>query len=227
MTALPDHESPHDAHAADRSGAPLRLRDRLREQTHVAILDAAEHIITEEGTPLARIDAIAQAAGVSVGTLYNHFADRDALVAAVILDRRRALAGSMAQLVEDTQAAFPAKLLTFFEIFAQAGARHGRFFAVVMSESGGLRSWQCQRDETLSSWFALSRSLLEQGAREGVIRGDRLDAYTTFLMNLARTAVIGPAVSIPLIGTAEMAEFFLNGARASRPNVPVGDGSPL
>lgn len=227
MTTSPDHDLPLDGYPIERPAAPSRLRDRLREQTQAAILDAAERTITEEATAQARIDAIAAAAGVSVGTLYNHFADRDALVAAVIQDRRRVLLGHLAQLLEDQQTPFASKLHTFFELFAQAGKRHGRFFAVVMGDHGGLRSWQCQRDETIAAWVALARRLLQHGVDEGVLQEGKLDAQTAFLMGLARTAIMGPIVPLPAIATADMTHFFLHGAQSGQQSAHAGDRSPL
>ena len=231
MVDLPENEPLLESTPTVRTAAPTRLRDRLREQTHAAILDAAERTVTEEGTALARIDAIAAAAGVSVGTLYNHFADRDALVAAVIQDRRRALLGYLAELLEDDSGDFTSKLTRFFELFAEAGTRHGPFFAVVMGEHGGVRSWQCQREETIAAWFALSRQLLEQGVREDVVRGDAVDQYAVLLMTLARAAVMGPllphkGVPVPPIAPAAMAQFFLHGAGWNRAHAYLHDTHP-
>jgi len=61
---------------------PVRLRDRLREEANRAILTAAEEVFSEEGLG-ARMEQIAARAGVAVGTLYNHFQDRGALVNAL------------------------------------------------------------------------------------------------------------------------------------------------
>ncbi len=224
MTALPDNDLPPDPHAPER---PLRLRDRLREQTQIAILDAAERMITEEGTAHARIDAIAAAAGVSVGTLYNHFADRDALVGAVVHDRWRALLERLEQLVDDTDLAFVSKLQAFFELFANAGRRHGGFFTVVMGEQVGMRSLQCQRDETIAGWYGVSRRLLEQGVREGVVRADLLDGHAACVMALARIAVVGMASKLPAIGAADLAHFFVHGAGTTGGSPAAKDGSHL
>ena len=203
------------------------MRDRLREQTQQAILDAAERTITEEGTALARIDAIAAAAGVSVGTLYNHFADRDALVAAVIADRRRELSVLVTQLVADPNLRFVPKLRAYMRLYAEAGGRHRGFFAVVMGEQGGLRSWHCQRDEAMAAWLELSRKLLTQGIEEGVLAGDRLDVHTLILTGLVRTAVVGPMNGLVAIATDDLVHFFLHGASLHPHNVPAGDGSSL
>ena len=227
MSPSPEHEPIPESQPPARTAAPARLRDRLREQTHAAILDAAERTVTEHGTALAHIDAIAATAGVSVGTLYNHFTDRDALVAAVIRDRRSVLLGHLDALVADPQTDFTHKLVQFFVLFADAGARHGQFFAVVMGEHGGLRSWQCQREETVATWFALSRRLLEQGVQEGVVNAENLDLHATVLMTLARAVVIAPTAQVPPILAGQMAHFFLHGAASKRPDVPAGDGSLL
>ncbi len=76
-----------------RSVQPLRgrLRSQLRVATQDAILDAAETVLAAEGLHRAGMNAIAARAGVSVGTLYNHFRDRDELVAALFEARRAAL----------------------------------------------------------------------------------------------------------------------------------------
>jgi AcrR family transcriptional regulator len=69
----------------------MRLRDRVRTETREAILRAAEQAFVEDGLDAARMESIAARAGVAVGTLYNHFDDRDALLGAVVDAHRRAL----------------------------------------------------------------------------------------------------------------------------------------
>ena len=49
------------------------------------ILAAARDVFVERG-PGAPLDEIAKRAGVGIGTLYRHFADRQTLMLAVILD---------------------------------------------------------------------------------------------------------------------------------------------
>src|SRR5439155_24293704 len=63
--------------------APRRLRDRLRDAAHEAILDAAEEAFARHGMD-APMEAIASLAGVAVGTLYNHFDSRAALLEALM-----------------------------------------------------------------------------------------------------------------------------------------------
>ena len=70
-----------------------RLRARIRETTEQAILAAAEEVFADAGLHAAHMGTIAARAGVSVGTLYNHFEDREALLAGLLLARHQEHAG--------------------------------------------------------------------------------------------------------------------------------------
>ena len=52
-----------------------------------ALLRAAERVLAEQGVGALTVRAIAAEAGCATGVLYNHFADRDDLLAAVLVDR--------------------------------------------------------------------------------------------------------------------------------------------
>ncbi|CCE03845.1 putative transcriptional regulator, TetR family [Bradyrhizobium sp. STM 3809] len=61
------------------------------ELKHAQILDSARTLFLEGGFDTTSVDAIARRAGVSKATLYGHFADKDALLLALVEDdcRRR------------------------------------------------------------------------------------------------------------------------------------------
>ncbi|MGJ4887507.1 TetR/AcrR family transcriptional regulator [Bradyrhizobium sp. HKCCYLRH3099] len=61
------------------------------ELKHGQILDSARTLFLEVGFDNSSVDAIARLAGVSKATLYSHFADKDALLLALVEDdcRRR------------------------------------------------------------------------------------------------------------------------------------------
>ena len=65
------------------SGRPLRA-DAQRNRAH--ILEAAEVLFAAEGIA-APVDAIAEKAGVGVGTLYRHFPTKEKLCEAILLER--------------------------------------------------------------------------------------------------------------------------------------------
>jgi AcrR family transcriptional regulator len=73
---------------ARRRPAPLDARkqptQRRSAATVEAILEAAARILETTGLPGYTTNAVAQRAGVSVGSLYQYFPNRDALTAALI-----------------------------------------------------------------------------------------------------------------------------------------------
>ena len=69
----------------------LNLRDRLRESTRDAILDAAATAFNTGGASAVRMEDIAAGAGIAVGTLYNYFRDRQTLVATLLRSRTQVL----------------------------------------------------------------------------------------------------------------------------------------
>src|SRR5689334_18472384 len=74
---------------ASSSEPRLKLRERLRGATRDAILEAAAGVFAAGGATQARMEDIAARAGVAVGTVYNYFEDRTALVTALLDARRR------------------------------------------------------------------------------------------------------------------------------------------
>ncbi|MBA2350026.1 MAG: TetR/AcrR family transcriptional regulator [Solirubrobacterales bacterium] len=60
------------------TAAPARGARRAA-RTRAAILDAAERAIRIDGYRGTRMEAVAEAADVSVGSIYNHFGDKDGL----------------------------------------------------------------------------------------------------------------------------------------------------
>jgi len=64
--------------------SPRKAPRQLRSQATVtAILDATAHILLERGFAQTSTNAVAERAGVSVGSLYQYFSNKDALIAAL------------------------------------------------------------------------------------------------------------------------------------------------
>jgi AcrR family transcriptional regulator len=57
-----------------------------KQRNHDLLVAAAREVFTEKGVE-ARLDEIAQRAGVGTGTLYRHFPNREALVEAIFAER--------------------------------------------------------------------------------------------------------------------------------------------
>ena len=64
---------------------PIESRlERRKARTVAAILDAAERHFLERGYESAKVDEIAADADVAVGSIYNHFGNKDGLYGALV-----------------------------------------------------------------------------------------------------------------------------------------------
>lgn len=108
--------------------------------TKERILAAGYRLLYREGFSRTGVDAVAEAAGVTKRTLYQHFQSKDALVAAM-LDRHRAHALAQVQSWGDAEARTPEELIA--ALF------------------GGLRAWSSDRKWLGSGFTRLTMELAD------------------------------------------------------------------
>jgi AcrR family transcriptional regulator len=73
-----------------RTASAPRIRDEARALWRKAILDAAEQVFAERGFAAARVQDIAVRAGLAVGTIYNHFDQKEDILFALLEERTSA-----------------------------------------------------------------------------------------------------------------------------------------
>jgi AcrR family transcriptional regulator len=81
--------------------APERSLRADARRNHEAVLDAAGELFAQRGDAV-QMDDIAERAGLGVGTLYRHFADKQALLAAII-GRRFELMTALAHAADEAE----------------------------------------------------------------------------------------------------------------------------
>jgi AcrR family transcriptional regulator len=101
----------------DDSTPPMRADAR---RNRARVLEAARVAFGAEGSNVS-LDEIARRAGVGAGTVYRHFATKEALFEAVVVDRLGALAADARALSDDADPG-PA-FFAFVERLAREGAR--------------------------------------------------------------------------------------------------------
>lgn len=90
------------AKAAETSKSLRKTPRQARsEATIAAIVEAAAQILEREGEDAATTARVAERAGVSIGTLYQYFADRDAVLAAVIRRDRERVSAEIARRIAE------------------------------------------------------------------------------------------------------------------------------
>jgi AcrR family transcriptional regulator len=130
------------------------------------VLQAAEDVLDEQGLS-ARMDEIARRAGVGVGTVYRHFATKEALYQAIVTAHVDLLLDEAARL---RAAAEPET--AFFTFFAQVVADAGRKRALTDAlQRAGIDVKAGQADQRTSMREAIA-DLLHNAQRVGVVRPD-------------------------------------------------------
>ena len=146
---------------------PQRLKERLREVTSAAILDAAEEVLLADGLN-APMEVIATRAGVAVGTLYNHFKDRRALVAA-LLEKHRTQLREDVNAAEQASLALPVReqLIAMLQAMISGWSK----LYLVMKQGEQLPDWK-HRAEVRARFARIFAPVLERGRTEGLLAAD-------------------------------------------------------
>jgi AcrR family transcriptional regulator len=72
------------------------------QATVAAILEAAARVLARQSLPGFNTNRVAEVAGVSIGTLYQYFPNKEALIGALIEREQAALADAVQQAVDDS-----------------------------------------------------------------------------------------------------------------------------
>ena len=194
---------------------PQRLKERLREVTSAAILQAAEDVLLDQGLA-APMELIAARAGVAVGTLYNHFKDRKALVASLLQKHRDQLM-SEAHAAEERTAhlPMPQQLVAMLQAMVTSWSK----IYLVMKQSEQMPDAK-RRAEIRARFSRIFGPVLERGRKEGVLAADPEGLQPVLLQGLMQ-ACFGLAADEPKrLSAAHTADHvvdaFLHGAAARK-----------
>jgi AcrR family transcriptional regulator len=142
---------------------PLRA-DARRNRDRV--LEAARTAFAAEGSN-ASLDEIARGAGVGAGTVYRHFATKEALFEAVVLDRIGELIEEARDRADDPD---PGRAFSsFVELLAREGARKRDLVETLGSDGIHLQIGEAPIVQALIDALG---ELLGRAQRAGAVRGD-------------------------------------------------------
>ncbi len=193
----------------------VRLRERFRQETAAAVLSAAEEVFAEKGLHGASMADIAKRAGLAVGTLYNHFADRESLLSALVDMRKRELLEAIdEQLKALGKAGFVDQLMVLVNaVFASCEQHRGLFAAALEAKVG-------THNEMAKELYARVDKIVRRGVKDGLLRETGSELYASLLMGMFRGAMMRELYGAPTGPLAECAgeivELFLHGARTHR-----------
>jgi len=201
------------ARAASRAELRSEMRRTVRATVRVAILDAAEELIARHGLHDAALVQIAKRAGVAVGTLYNYFTDRDALIRGLFEARRATFRPRLLAAIQaGTELPFEPRLRGFVREVLEAFESHRSFLKIAI-ENEHLRP---SGSTTPQDLLAGVRDIVAAGVREGVIARDKAELLPLMITGaLKATAVHRLQIGGELAGDADaIVEILLDGVRS-------------
>ncbi|HEU4643219.1 MAG TPA: TetR/AcrR family transcriptional regulator [Gemmatimonadaceae bacterium] len=163
---------------AAKTGAHRRVKrwERRPDERADALLDAALRVVAERGYKRTRLEQIAEAAGVSVGTVYYYFDNKEDLLVQAVRSRFRAVFAETEAVVAGMKEPAAVKL----RYVLRTGWRYwvtpefGQIFRVMIGEIGPafpdlLQAWATAGP--LHGWALVAR-LIGEGVASGEFRPD-------------------------------------------------------
>lgn len=233
-STVPSEESPMARSRSPRSSIPTAaipagacsLRDDAKAMFRQAVLDAAEQIFASEGVHRARIQDIAKLARVSVGTIYNHFAQKEDIVSALLDEREREIIEAFAHHPDDPPD-FVGRFNTRNERMLTLFSKHQAFFRFALYEglfesdivpAGSVFSGH---DTAFEKRFPRqTEMLLEQGMDEGVVERQDPVRLKRFIAGAMRGVMLAALLDPDLDPVEEGRFAFEMCLRAIRPACP-------
>lgn len=204
----------------------LTLRARFRTATRDAILDAAAQLLNTEGASHTRMEDIASRAGVAVGTVYNYFENRAALVSALLESRTQALLNVLdsgpARVRTDGRGDAPHgswffNELEHFVVTLGAHFDRNRFLLGVLleEEADGNDARSATRRRTVTRELLVrAERLMAKGIRARVLRRGDPAVYAALLVGMVRGVALGALAQgreFSAAGAALVVRTFLEG----------------
>jgi len=194
------------------------LRSRIKKATSDAILDAAEQVAAEAGLS-ASLVAVAERAGVAVGTIYNHFRDRDELFRELFARRRNEIMSAVDdELKRVAGAPFQEQLTAFVSVVLQQ-FDHRRVFVRIALEADHCRIAPDEPSRARAAMQQVQKRaarVIRAGMREGALRPGRESLYAAVLAGALRGILVaGIDDPRPFVAdTEDVVRLFLHGAGA-------------
>jgi len=137
-----------------------------------ALLDAALHIVETQGTEALTLRAVARLAGVSQAAPYRHFANKEAILAAVAEDGFRSLITAMRQSVQDCGDLPLARLRAVGLGYVTFATSHPSHFRVMFGRDMADRSAFPTLRQVASDTLAMVVDAIADCQRAGLVRSE-------------------------------------------------------
>jgi AcrR family transcriptional regulator len=182
---------------------------------HIRLLEAATAVFAEQGIDVD-VKAVAERAGLAVGTIYRHFPGKDELIAAVMDEATREFAEAIAAGMAEPDP------LAALELVLRGGVavigRYGEVVSAVLEGRVGDARTAAERAARRAETAAQITTLVRRAVEAGALRTDLPPELMTAVLRAAFVpwVLVELRRSLPAEAIAHgFFEVFLNGARNS------------
>ena len=200
-----------------RSTPPRRIPSQTRsEQTIRIIFEATAQVLNDYGEAALTTNRIAQRAGVSIGTLYQYFDSKEAIVLAMLAREREQVMSTLDMLLTDANSAHSDPLKSDPRMVLRAFIRHyvGAYGTGAPGRRALIRlAWRLDHQQVLvqSLREASDRIALHIGRiKHPLLRAPSPAMAFVLTRLLAGTVRSASLEDSPLVGTAEFEEELFN-----------------
>ena len=158
---------------------------RRKEARHQEIVDAGLTVFGERGFAAARLEDVAARAGVSKGTLYLYFPNKEELFKAVVREAILPNLEMAERLLAGSQGPSFAVLETLLTLFAARvlKTRAGAIPKLIIAEAGNFPDLaRFYHEEVIRRAFALLAAVLERGVARGEFRPVDVDSTVRLIV---------------------------------------------
>lgn len=204
--------------SSSRTTKPPPLKARLREAASGAILDAVEDVALDRGIDNASIAAIAERAGVAVGTLYNYFPDRDAMFSALFRARRGEMSPRIGEAAKQAESLpFEQRLRTYTRAVFSVFDAHRPFVRLALAlDQQGRRV--ADREPSLVAIFTTHvEAIFRDAAAQRIVAEARVLELARFFIGAMKGYKTWTIESDRTADADFFVDTFLHGAIAARP----------
>ena len=174
------------------------------------IMKAAMDVFSSHGYAGANIRKVAETAGVSVGSIYLYFKNKEELYRSLIVEKRREMADRTATAVENARNASQA-LSNFLRLYLEYAMKHSEFIVLHIRERGFTFDLKEKKQ-----FFLSQRSLIEKIINKGVCTGEFRKCNIRETAKLVMGSLRGITLSMALdedgfVRPEVLDEFFFQG----------------
>lgn len=158
--------------------------DLVKQFREGSLTDAARKIIAAEGFGGVTVERVAELAGVSKGTIYLYFKNKEDLIRAAIVSTFRTVIAQVREATE-REAAFDGQLRALVATQLRLFAENQAFFRALASDHSHAPKPGCQNDEIIGTHLAyvgFVSEIITRGQRDGRVRRDLASEEAAFFL---------------------------------------------